>query len=137
MLAPKKGIVTAGLHPCSCRWHHRGSRGRQSRIHRPVPLPSTPRRHKERLIDLREIDKGSDGIGLDIGKVASGGCVRRLKICLKGDLTRSSTYRLLSQGHIVGVNGQELLEFSAIVSVIKSLPPMQSATSYRKSKENV
>ena len=71
------------------------------------------------------INKGAAGLGLDIGKIASGGCmIRRLKEMPGGvpNPAAACKVKLLGGDMIVGVNGQNIEEFGAIVAVIKSLP---------------
>ena len=70
------------------------------------------------------INKGADGLGLDIGKVASGGCmIRRLKdLGGKANPAAACVPALKAGDMIVGVNGQEVQEFGAVVAVIKALP---------------
>ena len=72
------------------------------------------------------INKGSDGLGLDIGKIASGACmIRRLKEMPQGrpNPAAACVPALTSGDMIVGVNGQEVHDFAAVVSLIKALPP--------------
>jgi len=70
------------------------------------------------------IQKGADGLGLDIGKIASGGCmIRRLKDLSGRPNPAAACVPSLKAGDmIIGVNGQELQDFGAIVAVIKALP---------------
>lgn len=77
------------------------------------------------------INKGADGLGLDIGKIASGGCmIRRLKDIPGGrpNPAAACVPALKAGDMIVGVNGQEILEFGAVVAVIKSLPAVATVT---------
>jgi DnaJ family protein C protein 13 len=77
------------------------------------------------------INKGTDGLGLDIGKIASGGCmIRRLKEIPGGrpNPAAACVPALKAGDMIVGVNEQEIEEFGAVVAVIKGLPAVATVT---------
>jgi len=68
------------------------------------------------------IVKGDDGMGLDIGKIASGACmIRNLKVIPGGRPNPAANCDIKGGDIIIGINGQRVADFQAVVTVIRGL----------------
>ena len=93
----------------------------------PAPVPSMARgmsSTSDGSIYNVTILKGADGLGLDIGKMATGGClIRRLKEMPDGrpNPAAGCSPAIKSGDLIIGVNGKGVRLFNDIVTIIKGL----------------
>jgi len=68
------------------------------------------------------IVKGDDGMGLDIGKIASGACmIRNLKEMPAGRPNPAAHCDIKGGDIIIGINGQRVDDFQSVVNIIRGL----------------